>query len=72
MTKNETMAYEICGGNFKFAILQHILMVSILGTSSEIALMWIPEHFIDDESTLVQVKAWCRQTSNPYLWSNVG
>ena len=35
--------------------------------SYEIALIWISLDFIDDQSTLVQVMAWCRQATSHYL-----
>ena len=33
----------------------------------EIALIWMSLDFTDDQSTLVQVKAWCRQATSRYL-----
>ena len=35
--------------------------------SHEIALMWMSLDFTDDQSTLVQVMAWCRQATSHYL-----
>ena len=35
--------------------------------SCEIALIWISLDFTDDQSTLVQVMAWCRQATSHYL-----
>ena len=35
--------------------------------SCEIALIWISVDFTDDQSTLVQVMAWCRQATSHYL-----
>ena len=37
------------------------------GISCEIALIWMALDFIDDQSTLVQVMAWCRQATSHYL-----
>ena len=37
------------------------------GISSEIALIWMSLDFTDDQSTLVQVMAWCRQATSHYL-----
>ena len=35
--------------------------------SCKVALRWMPLDFTDDQSTLVQVKAWCRQVTSHYL-----
>ena len=35
--------------------------------SCEIALIWMSPDFADDQSTLVQVMAWCRQAPSHYL-----
>ena len=37
------------------------------GISWEIALWWMSLDFTDDQSTLVQVMAWCRQATSHYL-----
>ena len=37
------------------------------GFSCETALLWISLDFTDDQSTLVQVMAWCRQATSHYL-----
>ena len=37
------------------------------GISCEIALIWMSVDFTDDQSTLVQVMAWCRQATSHYL-----
>ena len=37
------------------------------GICSEIALIWMSLDFTDDQSTLVQVMAWCRQATSHYL-----
>ena len=55
----------------KCVIFQHILKIYTLSISSEIASRWMPQNFIDDKSTLVQVMAWCRQATSHYL-SQVG
>ena len=41
--------------------LQGILMIDGQGIFCEIALIWMSVDFTDDQSTLVQVMAWCRQ-----------
>ena len=38
-----------------------------LDISCEIALIWMSLDFTDDQSILVQVKAWCRQATSHYL-----
>ena len=53
--------------NFKFVILQHIVLIDILSTSDEMALRWILKDFTDDKSTLVQA---IRQQA--FTWTNVG
>ena len=42
-------------------------MIDGWGISSEIALIWMSLDFTDDQSTLVQVMAWCRQATSHYL-----
>ena len=42
-------------------------MIDGWGISSEIALIWMPLDSIDDQSTLVQVMACCRQATSHYL-----
>ena len=37
------------------------------GISCEIALIWMSLNLTEDQSTLVQVMAWCRQTPSHYL-----
>ena len=37
------------------------------GISCELALRWMSLDLIDENSTLVQVMAWCRQAASPYL-----
>ena len=42
-------------------------MIDGWGISCEIALIWMSLDFTDDQSTLVQVMAWCRQATSHYL-----
>ena len=42
-------------------------MIDGWGISCEIALLWISLDFADDQSTLVQVMAWCHQATSHYL-----
>ena len=48
---------------FKYVIFRWILVID----SCEIALIWISLDFTHDQSTLVQVMAWCRQATSHYL-----
>ena len=52
---------------FRYVIFKRILVIDGWGISSEIALIWMSLEFIDDQSTLVQVTAWCRQATSHYL-----
>ena len=52
--------------NFRHAILKHTLVIGGWGISCEIAPIWISLHFADDQSSLVQVMAWCRQATSHY------
>ena len=42
-------------------------MIDGWGISCEIALIWMSMDFTDDQLTLVQVMAWCRQATSHYL-----
>ena len=53
--------------NFRHVIFKQILMIDGWGISCETALMWMSLDFTDDQSTLVQVMAWCRQATSHYL-----
>ena len=53
--------------NFRYVIFQGILVNDSWGISCEIALIWMSVDFTDDQSTLVQVMAWCRQAASHYL-----
>ena len=46
---------------------EQILVIDGWGISCEIALTWMSLDFTDDQSTLVQVMAWCRQATSHYL-----
>ena len=52
--------------NFKYVIFKQILVNHGWGISSEIALIWMSLDLTDYQSTLVQVMAWCRQTTSHY------
>ena len=49
---------------FRHVIFQQILVVDGWGISCEIVLIWKSLDFTDDQSTLVQVMAWCRQAAS--------
>ena len=53
--------------NFRHVIFKQILATDGWGISCEIALTWMSLDFTDDQSTLVQVMAWCRQAASHYL-----
>ena len=42
-------------------------MIDCWGTSCKIALRWMPMDLTGENSTLVQVMAWCRQATSHYL-----
>ena len=53
--------------NFRHVIFKQILVIDGWDISCEIALIWMSLDFTDDQSTLVQVMAWCRQATSHYL-----
>ena len=54
-------------GKLRHVIFKQILVIDGWGISCEIALIWITLDFTDDQSTLVQVMAWCRLATSHYL-----
>ena len=50
-----------------FVIFERNLVIAGWGISCEIALIWMSLDLTDDQSTLVQVMAWCRQATSHYL-----
>ena len=56
-----------CEWNFRYIIFKHISVIDGWGISCEIALIRMSLDFADDQSTLVQVMAWCRQATSHYL-----
>ena len=56
-----------CGSNFKNAIFQQSLSIKLMTTLCEIALRWMAQNTFDDNSTLVQVMAWCCHAPSHYL-----
>ena len=53
--------------NFRHVIFKQILVIDGWCICCEIALIWMSLDFADDQSTLVQVMAWCRQATSHYL-----
>ena len=53
--------------NFRYVIFKRISVIDGWGMSCEIALIWMSLDLTDDQSTLVQVMAWCRQGTSHYL-----
>ena len=52
---------------FKHVIFKQILVIDGWDISCEITIIWMLMDFTDDQSTLVQVMAWCRQATSHYL-----
>ena len=55
------------GCNFDCMILKHISVSEIFIISCGTALKWMPQDHTDDELSVVQVMAWCRQATSHYL-----
>ena len=53
--------------NLRYVIFKRILVIDGWGISCEIAPIWMSLDSTDDQSTLVQVMAWCRQATSHYL-----
>ena len=53
--------------NFKHEIFKQIFVIDGWGISCYITLIWMSLDFTDDQSTLVQVMAWCCQATSHYL-----
>ena len=53
--------------NFNQVIFKLISVTDGWGISCKITLRWMPLDLTDDKSTLVQVRAWCRQATSHYL-----
>ena len=63
----QVMAPDKFEWNFRYIIFENILVIDSWGILCEIALIWMSVDFTDDQSTLVQVMAWCRQPTSHYL-----
>ena len=53
--------------NFRHAIFKQILVIDGWGKTCKITLIGMSLDVTDDQSTLVQVMAWCRQATSHYL-----
>ena len=53
--------------NFRHVIFKQNLVIDGWGICCEIALIWMSLDFTDDQSSLVQVMAWCHQATSHYL-----
>ena len=53
--------------NFRWLSFKLVLVVNGWGISCETALIWMSLDHTYDNSTLVQVMAWCRQATSHYL-----
>ena len=53
--------------NFRYLIFQIISVIDVWVISCEVALIWMSLNLTDDNSTLVQAMAWCRQATSHYL-----
>ena len=53
--------------NFRCLIFQIISVIDGWGISCELTLRWMSLDLTNDESTWVQVMAWCRQATSHYL-----
>ena len=62
-----SLAAGRCGNNFKSIIFKLIFQIDILNNSYRIALRRMPQNPFDDKSVLVQVMAWCHQTTSHHL-----
>ena len=53
--------------NLSYVIFKQILVIDGWGICGEIDRIWMSLDFTDDQLTLVQVMAWCRQATSHYL-----
>ena len=53
--------------NFRYLVFQIISVIDGWVISFELTLRWMSLDLTDDNSTLVQVMAWCRQATSHYL-----
>ena len=67
----EAIINSLAHGGFDYSLklvnFKLISTINILSIFCEIATRWMPQHFTDHKSTLVQVMTWCRQATSHYL-----
>ena len=63
----DSLAHGRCGCNLKLIIFKLISKMYILSICCEFALWWMPDVSIDDQLTMVEVTAWCRQAASYYI-----
>ena len=61
-----SLALGRCDCYLRLVIFKLTSGIDILSFPCEIALWWMPQDHTDDQSTLVQVTAWCRQATSHY------
>ena len=66
-TKINSLATGKFEWNFRHVIFKQILVIDSWRICCEIAVIRMSLDFTDDQSTLVQVMAWCRQAPSHYL-----
>ena len=69
-TDTLNICYEIIAHRWwdsKNGIFNLVLLIDIFRSSHDNALRWMSQDLTDDQSTLVQVMAWCRQATSHYL-----
>ena len=61
-----------CDSISENVVYERMLRFKFMSDSYDIAVRWMPHNPVDDKSSVVQVMAWCRQTTCHYLrqcWS---
>ena len=53
--------------SFRWSLFKQVLVITGRDISSETAIRWMSLDFTGDNSTLVQVMAWCRQATSHFL-----
>ena len=61
------LAHGRCSWNLKSVIFKFIPIIDKLGISCEIAPRWMPQDLTVNQSSLVQVMAWCCWATSHYL-----
>ena len=61
---------EILKCDFKNVIFSLALLIGTFKSSCDNVLRWMAQDLTDNKSTLVQVMAWCRQTTS-HFWTSV-